>query len=152
MANSVCCLAWPWGAQIKRFGCVYDEIRFWVDGLPMSFIQSQRTWIEQTVEEGGRCLFFRPHCLSWTSHLLFPLVLGLGLIALAPWFSVLWTWTELYCQLPWISNLQTWVFLSQNLLWGIRWHSYGGWQDPISVRGYTSILFLLFLWRTWRIE
>lgn len=34
MANSVCHLAWPWGAQIKRFGCVYDEIRFWVDGLP----------------------------------------------------------------------------------------------------------------------
>lgn len=156
MANFMCHLAWPWDAQIKRFGCVYEEIRFWVGGLPNVDCPPHEhhpiTEDLNRTKSGGRrnvSLFLASLCeLDISSSL----TLGLRFIPLPPWFSVLWTWNELYCQLPRISSLQIWVFLSQNLLWGIHSSDYGGWQDPISVRRYLSILFLLFLWRTWLIE
>ena len=119
MVNFMCQLEWATGAQIKHSFWVCLRGCFQV-GLAFESMDSVncppqwgwassnllRDWIKQKVEE-GRIHHSPPPITDWagTSHLLQPS--DWNLHHLLPWFSGLWTWTELYQQLSWASSLQT---------------------------------------------
>lgn len=124
----------------------------WVD-----IVQSVESLDRRKMQRKGKFVL----CLTWDIHHLLSLDvgapgswafrLGLGLIPLAldswdfgppleltplaPWFSGLWTWTELH-QLSCFSSLQT-------ADCGTSWPPMITWAN-----GQCSILLVLFLWRT----
>lgn len=108
MINFICQFAWPWDTKIKCFsGCVCDsgfQMRLGFESMdsencsPSVTGQHPICWEpekEQKMEEEGICpLFF---CL--TDELEHPMSSSLDLTWYLyygfPWFSGLWTWTEL---------------------------------------------------------
>lgn len=116
--NSMCQLDWPQRAQINHHFWTLSElflheISIGVAGLSQegcpppggqASADPLRAWTEQEEEKEGFSPFFYLPLWAGTPHLISP---GLD-CHLFPWFSGLWTQTELHHWLSWVSSLPGW--------------------------------------------
>ena len=140
--------------------CVFpDEISIWIDTISKAdwsphcdwgSFNPSRPWRQQNAE--GKICPFLLDCSSWNISLLLLVLLVLRPSDQGknqfPWFSGLWTWTDLYHQLSCLCLVDGWLWdLSDSIItWTIA--TLTNLYTYLSLSIYVCHLLNLFLWIT----